>query len=322
MRNTLLFLFLLAVIIIGCNSSADQSFNKEEIIIFHAGSLSVPFKEIADSFQTDYPDYKVILEASGSVAAARKITDLHRECDIMASADYTIIEKLLIPGHTGWLIQFARNEMVIAFRENAPSANNINADNWYKILSEADIRYGRSNPDTDPCGYRTVQTLQLAENYYENKNISQKLLSKDQNYIRPKETDLLSLLETATIDYIFIYRSVAQQHQLNYIPLPKEINLSAPGLAADYAKASVKIAGKKPGTTMELQGKPMVYGITLLDNAPNQKAALKFLDYLLDDEKGSKIMQKNGQESIAPKETNYYNLIPESLKKYMKPKTN
>ncbi len=320
MRNIILSFFLLAIFVLGCNPSTDQSSNKKEIIIFHAGSLSVPFKEIADSFQTEYPDYKVILEASGSVAAARKITDLHRECDIMASADYTIIEKLLIPDYTNWLIQFARNEMVIAFRENAPYANNINADNWYKILSEADVRYGRSNPDTDPCGYRTVQTLQLAENYYENKNISQKLLSKDQKYIRPKETDLLALLETATIDYIFIYRSVAQQHQLNYISLPAEINLSAPKLAMDYAKASVEIPGKKPGTTILLSGKPMIYGVTLLNKAPNKTAALQFMHYLLDDDKGMKIMQKNGQESTIPSETAYHQQLPESLKNYAIPK--
>src|SRR6056297_3687736 len=148
-----LSLFLLTFLILGCNPTTNQSSNKKEIIIFHAGSLSVPFKEIADSFQNEYPDYKVILEASGSVAAARKITDLHRECDIMASADYTIIENLLIPGHTNWLIPFARNEMVIAFRENVPNAKEITPENWYTILSKADVRYGRSNPDTDPCGY-------------------------------------------------------------------------------------------------------------------------------------------------------------------------
>ena len=49
-------------------------------------------------------------------------------------------------------------------------------------------------------------------------------------YIRPKETDLLALLEAGEIDYLFIYRSVAGQHGLKMILLDDEINLKSSAL--------------------------------------------------------------------------------------------
>ena len=60
-----------------------------------------------------YPKVKVLREATGSRTAARKISELHRPADIMASADYTVIDALLIPEHAQWNIKLATNEMVI-----------------------------------------------------------------------------------------------------------------------------------------------------------------------------------------------------------------
>src|SRR5208283_7431 len=97
---------------------------------------------------------------------------------------------------------------------------------------------------------------------------------KDQNYIRPKEVDLIALLESGSIDYIFLYRSVAIQHDLKYITLPDEINLKNMGLAGQYATVTTEINGKEPGKKEAVKGEPMVYGITMLRNAPNKPAAI------------------------------------------------
>ena len=43
----------------------------------------------------------------------------------MASADYTVIDKLLIPDYTKWNIKFAVNEMAIVFSENSRYADEI-----------------------------------------------------------------------------------------------------------------------------------------------------------------------------------------------------
>ena len=88
-----------------------------KLIIFHAGSLSVPLKQMKDEFTKVNPDIEILLESAGSVKCARKITDLNKECDIMASADYTIIDEMLIPDYTGWNIKFASNEMAIVYHD-------------------------------------------------------------------------------------------------------------------------------------------------------------------------------------------------------------
>ena len=287
-----------------------------DLIIFHAGSLTVPFKEISQKFNQEYPNVRILCESAGSRTCARKISDLERQCDVMVSADYTIIDELLIPEHADWNLKFASNEMTIVYSNASRRAKEINRDNWYNILLDENVIFGRSNPNTDPCGYRAVFTIKLAEEFYRQPGLAQKLLSKDINFMRPKEVDLLALLETNNIDYIFLYRSVAQQHGLKFIRLPDEINLKNPELSDFYKKASIKISGKKPGTFIVKTGEPMVYGITIPRNAPNPIAALEFVKFLCERDKGLAILERNGQPSMVPSSTNTYNQLPEDLKKY------
>lgn len=289
-----------------------------ELIIFHAGSLSVPFKEIAKEFKKEYPEVNIKAEIAGSVACARKITDLKRRCDVMASADYAVIDKMLIPEYADWDIKFASNEMVIAFNEKSGNKSKINKNDWYDILLKEDVNYGRSDPNSDPCGYRSVLVIKLAEKKYDKPGIVEELLNKDIRFIRPKEVDLLALLETNTIDYIFIYRSVAEQHGLEYILLPDSINLKDPELKDFYSSVSIDINGKKPGEFIIRKGEPMVYGVTILNNAPNKKAAISFIKFLLSKNKGIKIIEKNGQPSLVPSFTSTFSKIPDELKEFAK----
>lgn len=327
MKNIIFLFALLTLSAMSCThqSMQTESTNKNEIsgdlIIFHAGSLSVPFKEMADSFKVLYPKVNVILEAAGSVKCARKITDLHLDCDIMASADYAVIDKFLIPQYADWNLPFAVNEMSIVFNSNSRHANEIDSTNWYKILLKKDVAYGRSDPNSDPCGYRTVLTSKLAEKYYKLPNFSSKLLAKDTKHIRPKEVDLLALLEVKSIDYIFLYKSVALQHNLKYLVLPDKINLKNNDLAELYAQFSVEINGKTPSEKELMIGEPMLYGITAIKNSPNPKAKIAFIDFVLS-EKGKAIMKKNGQETPAPMPNKNYNLLPNELQKYALKLTN
>ncbi len=287
-----------------------------ELTIFHAGSFSMPAKEIIAAFNKAYPNINIKTEAAGSVECARKITELKKPCDIIISADYKVIDKLLIPDYADWNIKFATNELCIVFTDKSKYADQINQSNWFDLLLKKDVFFGRSDPNSDPCGYRSVLSIQLAEKYYNKKGLETQLLKKDNNFIRPKETDLLALLETNAVDYIFLYRSVAEQHKLKYLILPDSINLKTPELADYYKTATIEINGKKPGEKITQVGEPMVYGIAILKNAPNYKAAITFVDFLLDKEKGMKIIEKNGQPSVIPGKTESYDKIPQELKKY------
>jgi len=289
------------------------------LIIFHAGSLAVPFTRICEEFRTQHPGVKIIREIAGSRECARKITDLDKPCDVIASADYAVIDTLLIPDHADWNIRFASNEMVIVFREDSRGGALINRDNWHEILLRDDVTFGRSDPNLDPAGYRTVLTATLAERLYGKPGLAARLLAKNVKYIRPMSADLLALLEVGELDYLFTYRSIAEQHKLASITLPDQINFKKPELAGHYRRASVRLIGKRRGTFVTRVGEPIIYGVTIPKNAPNPELAEAFLAFLLDADKGGAILQQNGQASVVPSPTDTFEKLPESLKMYAIP---
>ncbi|WP_461866709.1 tungstate ABC transporter substrate-binding protein WtpA [Thermococcus sp.] len=334
MKRTLVLisLVLLAVVAAGCVETTSE----EKLIIFHAGSLSIPFKDLENEFaayakknlrtSVTFQD-----EASGSVKAVRKVTDLGKKADIVATADYTLIPQMLVPNYTDFYVLFATNEIVIAFTSKSKYVNEIDSNNWYEILAKPDVSFGFSDPNQDPCGYRSVMVTKLADIYY-GKPIFETLIEKNTNIIasgthiyapkeiqvktkriviRPKETDLTGLVESGSLDYYFIYKSVAEQHHLRYIELPAEINLEDFKKASYYGQVSITIGS----TGKTIKAKPIVYGVTALRDAPNKKLALEFLKYLLS-EKGKEVFQKNYQDFIWPPIA--FGKVPDEIKNLVK----
>ncbi len=318
MRGFFIFLMFFLFSLTALFAQIDDSRLTGDLIIFHAGSLSVPMKEVARAFNSVHPDVNILMESAGSIASARKITDLNRPCDIMASADYTVIDNMLIPKYADWNIRFVSNELSIVYNEKSRYSKDISDKNWFDILMKNDVAFVRADPNSDPCGYRSVLSLKLAGQYYRKPGLAGRIMAKDRNYMRPKEVDLIALLESGSIDYIFLYRSVAIQHQLNYVILPDEINLKNPAFAKHYATVSTEINGKEPGKKETIKGEPMVYGVTVLRDAPNKKAAIAFTEFLLTRDKGMAIMERNGQPSVIPLTTPNWNKIPPELKKFVK----
>jgi molybdate/tungstate transport system substrate-binding protein len=312
----IMVIMLLAIIIRPLSSSSQSHIEQKELIIFHAGSLSVPLKQIAQEYEKRNPATRIFLESAGSLVCARKVTELKKPCDILASSDYYVINELLIPEYASWSIRFATNEIVIAYLGKSKFSNEINADNWMEILQRKDVIYSRSDPDSDPCGYRTLFTFLLAEKYYKKPGLAEKMSSKDKEYIRPKEVDLVALLESNVIDYMFQYKSVAIQHGLKYIELPKEINLSDPSKTDNYSSVSADVAGNKPGVKMKVTGDYINYSITILDNAPQKEEAVNFMEFMLSRE-GLDIFRKNGQEPINPLIVEPENKLPSRLLIYL-----
>ena len=309
-------IIMLSAMLISTSGSLSQSSGKQkELIIFHAGSLSVPLKQVAREYEKRNPGTRIFLEAAGSLVCARKVTELKKPCDILASSDYFVINELLIPDYASWGIRFVSNEIVIAYGEKSKYSNEINQGNWMDILLKKNVIYSRSDPDSDPCGYRTVFTFMLAEKYYNKQGLTKKMLSKNKEYIRPKEVDLVALLESNAIDYMFQYKSVAIQHGFKYIELPKEINLSDPSKSRIYSSVSTDVAGNKPGVKMKVTGDYINYSITILDNAPQKEEAINFLDFMLSPE-GLNIFRKNGQEPMVPLIAEPFIKLPPKLSKY------
>ena len=295
MRKSTRYLLIPCILLASCQQKSEN-----RLVVFHAGSLSLPMKALADSFSAMYPKTQFRMEAAGSVDCARKITELGRSCDILASADYLVIDELLIPEYASDNRPFAVNSMVIAYTGESRRAEQINSHNWPAVLLSPDVCYGRSDPHADPCGYRTLLTLQLAELYYSGKagtmpfKVSD-FTEKDTRFIRPKEVDLLALLGNHAIDYIFIYKSVALQHNLRYLELPPQINLGDRSLAEQYARATLTVRGSSPGDSLKVTGTPITYSFTIPHNAENPQLAKEFARFLTDSLGGQKILRAMGQ---------------------------
>jgi len=316
----LLAILVLATITLTLNF---QNGKTEKIVIFHAGSLSVPIAEVSREFKK-IRGIEIQAETSGSVEVIRKVTDLGKKADIIAVADYSLCEKMLMPEYAEVCVLFAMNEIVLAYSKKSKYREKINDSNWFDVLQKRDVKFGFSDPNADPCGYRTLFTLKLADNYYgkrifedlieANSNIKsnktliivpERIQTNEKIVLRPKEVDLTALLEIGALDYIFTYKSVARQHGLEFVELPAEINLGSYEKLEYYDQLSVSIRNQSIGVG------PIVYGVTVLKDSANKKVAFEFLNFMLS-ENGREIFERNYQKTISPPK--FLGSVPEELR--------
>ena len=299
----------------GALLSAALSAEPTTLTIFAAGTLAVPFKQVSALFEKQNPNVTVQAQYGGSVMMAKKITDLHQDADLLAVADYSVIPKYMFGSqpHASWYAGFARNAITFVYTDKSKYANEINAQNWYKVLARPGIEVGRSNPDTDPSGYQTVQMLSLAERYYKAPGLEQKILANAPlTNMRDTETALISALQLGQIDYLAIYRSDALQHHLKFIDLPAKIDLSDPAESAYYQTG---IVHTKNG---DLTGKPIVYAVTVVNGSKNAEAAQNYVALLLGP-RGQAVMKSNGFGEFSPAYAVNTEAMPAELKKLVKP---
>jgi molybdate/tungstate transport system substrate-binding protein len=314
--------FLLALMVIFPFSVFAEPQGK--LIIFHAGSLTVPFAKMEKFLEAKYPKLDILRTPGGSTKMARMISELHKPADIMGSADFMVIDKTLIPEYAEWNVRFATNQLVLCYTDKSRFANEVNADNWYGILGRKGVIWGHSDPNLDPCGYRSLMVLQLAEIHYKKAGLYDQLIAnRPKKNVRPKSVELVSLLKTGNMDYAWEYLSVAVQHGLKYIKLPDEINLGNYKMDGFYKQAKVKVTGKKPGTWMTRTGKSCTYGITMVKDGPNPEAAEAFLGYLMDPNGGLKVLKDMGQPPFIPGRIPTEKMksqLPSSLQKWVEVK--
>ena len=303
--------------------------------ILCAGSLTLPLEEIAEEFEELHSGIRVAIEPSGSVICIRKVVELGKEVDVVAVSDHGLIPKMMMLDHADWYLIFAKNQMVLAFTNISRYAVEINSTNWYELLRKPEVKWGFSNPNLDPCGYRTLMVIQLAELHCKDFTLFDDLIlentaitvsEKDGNYtirvpedlapntprimVRDKEVDLISMLEEGGLDYAFEYRSIAVQHHLSYINLSSAIDLSDLERAETYRIVQVVLSS---GDVMV--GAPITYGVTIPRNAPNRQLAEEFVKLIINDF-GRGIFSKIGQPHLSPAIANDLEALPLTLRQY------
>lgn len=214
-----------------------------------AGSLQHAFENGLPSQFTGVP---IQLEAHGSVTVARLVAAGKRDPDIVSLADAALFREPLRPD--GY-VAFATNALVLAYRPDTPVGRRLaeaGTEAWYRPLLRRGVQLGRTDPDLDPLGYRTLFALELAERYYDESALKGRVLGPDQVY---PETALISQFEVGAIDAAFAYRSMATARNYAYIELPPQMNLSDPAYTEDwYATVSYALPN---GNTV--RGGPISY---------------------------------------------------------------
>ncbi|HDS46234.1 MAG TPA: tungstate ABC transporter substrate-binding protein WtpA [Methanomicrobia archaeon] len=295
--------------------------DKQVIKVYHAGSLAVPLEQAEQQFEALHPEFDVRRESMGSVACIQQITEIGKNGDVLASADYFLIPEMMYPDYADWYVRFATNDVVLAYNaEKSMYADEITPENWYEILRRPGVIFGFSNPNDDPCGYRSVMIFKLAELNYGDDQIFDDLIldntaitieeKADGTYyittpmdlkpdttkvnIRPKSVELVAFVEEGGLDYAFEYRSVAVQHNLEFVDLPPGVDLSSIEHADIYKKVQVELASGSVQT-----GTPIVYGITVPSVADNREGGLEYVKFVIG-EPGQQIFADNGQPPIVP----------------------
>jgi molybdate/tungstate transport system substrate-binding protein len=272
------------------------------LVVFNAGSLAAPMRDLLQAFARQHPGVQPQQESSGSLEAARKLTELGKIPDVLGVADYLVIPKLLVPAHATWYIAFARNAMVLIHSPQSTGAGEISSSNWHQVLQRRGVRTGRSDPALDPNGYRTLLSLQLAEAHLGQPGLAARLLAAmPARWMRPKEADLIALVQAGELDYAWSYRSIALTSRLPFVALPVEVDLSDPERAAWYARASVRLPGGRLGgaDSITVAGEPIVYALTIPTAAAHRPAAEAFVRFVLS-AAGRAILERNGLTTIVP----------------------
>lgn len=267
-----------------------------QLVVFNAGSLAQPFNELLRAFKAKHPGVIPAQENSGSLEAARKLTELGKIPDVIGVADYGVIPKLLIPEHATWFATFARNSMVLIYTDQSLAAEEINGQNWWQVLLRPEVRAGRSDPTLDPNGYRTLMAFQLAEKFYKQPGLAGRLeRALPPKYIRPKEADLTALVQAGELDYSWSYASIASTAGLRHVELPPEVDLSDPKLAKWYAQARVWTPGSRRAArdSVEFRGEPIVYALTIPTAAQHPQTGKAFVRFIFSPE-GQAILKDNG----------------------------
>jgi molybdate/tungstate transport system substrate-binding protein len=188
--------------------------------------------------------------------------------------------------------------MVIAYTPNSPFFSDLERARkgeipWYEVLSEDGLKFRRTDPELDPKGYYMIMVAQLANMYYNDSTIRDRILGQDRNppQILPEES-LLTTLEQGQIDASATYKHEAVARGLPYITLPREINLSDPKFSNYYDQASYAL-----GKGQIVRGDTIDFSVTIPETNKNLDGSITFVKFLLS-EKGMSILEKYGLNPI------------------------
>ncbi|MCL6631207.1 MAG: extracellular solute-binding protein [Alicyclobacillus herbarius] len=299
-------------------AGAGEAAKSDTLSVLYAGSMTDLMEH------TIRPDVKQRLhlnlegEGKGSAALAQMIKSNIASPDVFISASPSVNDTLLMGSQNHnlerWYLEFARDQLVIAYSPKSRFAKQLNQaaegkTDWWKVLEAPGFRFGRTDPKLDPKGVYTLMLFQLASQYYRQPDLEKTVLGSVENsqQVFPEES-LLAQLTSGQIDAIVAYRHEAVEWHVPYISLPDAINLSNPEDAKYYAKAVYKPVG---GPAQH--GGPIVFTASIPSTAQNPSQAAQFIRYLTAGH-GRTLLQADGFIPMQPKLVGKVQDAPKTLR--------
>lgn len=189
-------------------------------------------------------------EAKGSKALAHLIRAGLRSPDVFISADPSLMRGLA-PRYA----IFGSARMVLAYSPHS-KASAIFAQaargrlSLLQALADPRVSVGRTDPQLDPKGTRTVRALALLGRHYHDPALAQRVLRKAAVF---PEEDLAVRVESGELDAGFFYSTEIPGRGLHAVELPPDSNLSD----------------------------SITYAIAQMPNAPHPQAARTFVEFVL-----------------------------------------
>ena len=185
----------------------------------------------------------------------------------------------------------AHTEMVIAYSPKSRFASRFDAaakgkEDLWKILQEPGLRFGRTDPVTDPQGRNIIFAFMLGAKMIGKPDLVDRVLGPTINEKQIfTEPTVMARLQSGQLDASSAYKIQPRPLHLPYVPLPEQINLSGQDVRAQHPDVTLSVGGKSYGP------EPLIYYAAILKDAPNPKGAAAFVEWLKGDE-GQAIFRK------------------------------
>ena len=229
--------------------------------------------------------------AQGSSALAQLIVGGSIRSDVFIPVTPGPALTVLRAGKADFAQPIAHTEMVIAYSPKSKFASRFDAaakgkENLWKILLEPGLRFGRTDPVTDPQGRNIIFTMMLAAKTTSQPDLAEKILGPAINEKQIfTEPTVMARLQSGELDASSAYKIQPGPLNLPYVPLPAAINLSGQDVRNDHPDVTLSVGGKSYAP------EPLIYYAAVLKDAPNAKGAAGFVEWLKG-EKGQAIFRK------------------------------
>jgi len=308
-------------------TSTTNSPGSTTLSVLAAGSLAPILPSFASAFANATPDVSAASAAQlyeGSTAAASTLTLPDQPYDLFVSADFRVIPQHLeapTASVASWEVAFADDPMVLAYESGATGLSGINDTNWYQKIVGPGVTLGTPNASSDPLGANAIFTLELTDaetgqggafyghffsggtGQFATPTSSTKIVS---------ENVAQTALSTGEVSVFLIYQSYAKVDHLSYVVLNDSVNLGsyrAPDVA-QYATVSTTVLS---GTSAAVKkGAPVLFALTVPNNAPDFALGLAFAAYLLSNATAS-TWAADGFTPLAPMWTDAPTHLPAAL---------